>query len=77
MVRFLACGAGLTFGGARLVGAMGLTAVGACVRGLGAWWMPLGRHFVDLIFGTGNTGLVHTGDLIAADDDLYLFEGGM
>ena len=49
VVRFVACVAALTFGGTRLVGALGLAAVGACVRGLGFWllgvyglWMFIG-----------------------------------
>ena len=78
MVRFVACRAGLTFGGARLVGAMGFPAVGACVRDLGAWWplgvchyvgwIPLGGHSLDLVLGTGNTGLVYKGGFMAADE---------
>ena len=57
---------------------MGLAAVGASVRGLGAWWafgvylygrwMPLGGHFVDLGVGMGDIGLVHTGGLMGADE---------
>ena len=46
-------------------------AVGTRVRGLGA----RRGHCVDRGTGTSDVGLVHNGDLLAAEDGFRLFEG--
>ena len=74
VVRFVACVADLIFGGARLVGAVGLAGIGACVQGLGL--RLLGGQDVYWVLGAGDAGLVYAGGLVAANEGYYLLESG-